>query len=476
MQGGGPGPPRRPPGPPPQPPNGGNITPPPSISGVRRPAGPPPASAPIVHLKPPPMTSSSSPPAMANSASNSPQRPSVLNSRAIEPPKTLLSMSPPRGPPRTSSPLMDSKQKDSTLLGAAPPKDPVDSAPRPAKKAGAIPMFQSRVPEDSKAVAESKEMTRKPPAPLKPSTGLPQNMSPPPTEALLVGRSLPLSRSPPRLNPEEENNAARKRPPPPLEVDPLKRQLKGLGTLNMDSFKIKKFEESSDEEDEKSSRTDAPSSPIPMSKRGGWGIEPSGKVSPLFEGSNEASLIEDETSSLRSKQPSPLSLNLADDDGPADAAEVEDFVAGAREEGRAVLGMRRKESRLRDTGTPTKVTRAVRPFTPDAERPFTPLELPKTGKGPLVVTTLATAVAPGGHKLATLNLRPGRLTVRLLDCSNLLPLKGFKSKGTVDPFVKLRLGASEVFESKKSAVVRKAGDNPKFNRELISFDVVDPLE
>jgi hypothetical protein len=72
------------------------------------------------------------------------------------------------------------------------------------------------------------------------------------------------------------------------------------------------------------------------------------------------------------------------------------------------------------------------------------------------------------------SLKRGRLTVRLKEAHGLL--KAGKVAAGIDPFVMIRVGAAERFESKKSAVLRKTNDSPKFNNEIISFDLLDPQE
>lgn len=76
-------------------------------------------------------------------------------------------------------------------------------------------------------------------------------------------------------------------------------------------------------------------------------------------------------------------------------------------------------------------------------------------------------------KLASMT-RGGRMSIRCISGQD-IRRKDDKSKNPrIDPFIKIRFGAAEKFPWKQTRVKRKQDVNPKFDNEIIFFDVVDP--
>lgn len=83
------------------------------------------------------------------------------------------------------------------------------------------------------------------------------------------------------------------------------------------------------------------------------------------------------------------------------------------------------------------------------------------------------SVEQSNSKLASMT-KGGRISVRCISGHN-IKRKDDKSKNPrIDPFIKLRFGAAEKFPWKQTRVKRKQDANPRFDNEIVFFDVVDP--
>lgn len=78
-------------------------------------------------------------------------------------------------------------------------------------------------------------------------------------------------------------------------------------------------------------------------------------------------------------------------------------------------------------------------------------------------------------RLAT-ELTPGRLTIRCIGGMNVRRKDEVNKVPKQDPFLKFKLGAAERFPYKSTEVQRKTDENPDFQNEIVSFDVLDPRE
>ncbi|CAM9149349.1 unnamed protein product, partial [Ectocarpus fasciculatus] len=86
---------------------------------------------------------------------------------------------------------------------------------------------------------------------------------------------------------------------------------------------------------------------------------------------------------------------------------------------------------------------------------------------------VAAAAAQTDSKLASMT-RGGRMSIRCIAGQD-IRRKDDKSKNPrIDPFLKIRFGAAEKFPWKQTRVKRKQDVNPKFDNEIVFFDVVDP--
>lgn len=72
------------------------------------------------------------------------------------------------------------------------------------------------------------------------------------------------------------------------------------------------------------------------------------------------------------------------------------------------------------------------------------------------------------------SLTKGRLSIRCIEGHDIRRKDDPDKNPRNDPFVRFRLGAAERHPWKNTETQRKQGSNPKFNNELIFFDVTDP--
>jgi Ca2+-dependent lipid-binding protein len=74
------------------------------------------------------------------------------------------------------------------------------------------------------------------------------------------------------------------------------------------------------------------------------------------------------------------------------------------------------------------------------------------------------------------SLSRGRLSIRCIEGHDIRRKDDPDRNPRNDPFIKFRLGAAERHPWKITEVQRKQDSNPKFNDELIFFDVTDPAQ
>lgn len=434
--------------------------------------GPPASVQPIAVLKPPPTQPPSSP--------GESQRPAVQNLRTIDPAKVLAPRGPPLGsPPSRPGPpseqssipavaLTPSKRTDEYMMPGmmamrvAPPKNILSSQGRWSKKPGAIPMFNNRKakenalpPSDGKVdgsvevIVEDEELPAnvpkpepgrlqaKPPPPTKLPPGAPTDKPAPPVTAPEVESKAPpplrpapnRNRAPPRLDPEEEAALRTKRAvvAPPSDEAPFAVKAAPISEAAVPSTVYAAAEESSD--------SDTEMKPAPAAGFENIGLRPK----------RDMWTVEDKPAVSND----PLKSETADNA----------VTRIASTEGRAMAQLPEGEA-LPD----------------ELEPPPKPAPLLTENKGAIKVadsylTLPADSKPPKARAAASsLALKSGRLSVRLKEGSK-FEMEGVKT--AFDLFVKLRLGATEVFESKRSSVLRKASARPQFN-EILSFDVIEP--
>jgi Ca2+-dependent lipid-binding protein len=73
-------------------------------------------------------------------------------------------------------------------------------------------------------------------------------------------------------------------------------------------------------------------------------------------------------------------------------------------------------------------------------------------------------------------LKGGRLTIRCIEGTGLRKRDDRSVNPRVDPYIKFKLGAADKHPWKQTKVKRKQDSNPKFDNEVITFDVITPGE
>ena len=365
--------------------------------------------------------------------------------------------------------LTPSKRTDEYMMPGmlamhvAPPKNILSSQGRWSKKPGAIPMFNNRKarenalpPSDGKvdgsgdiAVEEEElptdiskpqpgRLVAKPPPPMKLPPGAPTDKPAPPMTAPEVESKAPpplrpapnRNRAPPRIDPDEEAALRTKRAvvAPPLDDAPFKRQAKAIPTSDVvaPSTVYAAAEESSD-------------SDVEM------------KLSPVADGEIKGIQLKRDMWTIEDK--------------PADGAEQQKSETAdntvtriASKEGRA-MALHPEAVALPEEPEKLPGPAAILEYKGTIKVTESYLSMPSDSKPP-----------KGRASASSLHLKCGRLSVRLKDCTK-FEMEGVKT--SFDLFVKLRLGATEAFESKRSSVLRKASERPQFN-EVLYFDVVEP--
>lgn len=421
------GPPRRPQGPPPRPAEGTQgVTP--GANVMRRPAGPPPAVTPVIG-KPPPMQ----PPLL--DPDTLAQRPTVQNIRSIEPPKMVapFSIPPPRprAPPPHSTPpsVLDAAEETQTAgtpsrrvdsymmpgmmsVRVAPPKNILSSQGRWSQKPGAVPMFQ---PKDSVSAR------------------------PPPSESKTEAKEDEVVEFMPSI---ETKTASVEvvdvgevvKPPPPVR--------------HPSGIPVDKAPPPVDAP-ELLTKPPAPTRPPPNRNRAPPTIAPEEEAS--------RKRLPPPLSEAPFKRPDPVG-GIGAWGAETEKKHVEEEYSSDEEEG-VVVGKTKDEVLTFDLVKSASIDAAVATIPAPAEA------------AEEEVASLVMRHSLPKPSIAVSSLKGGRLSVRLVE-GVAIAVKG--SKASADPYVKLRLGASDKTEWRKSEVVRKGTENPSFNNELMTFDVIDP--
>lgn len=109
--------------------------------------------------------------------------------------------------------------------------------------------------------------------------------------------------------------------------------------------------------------------------------------------------------------------------------------------------------------------------------PAAPPTVPKAPAAALVVPPSGAEVDIGKHfddsKLGQ-SLTKGRLSIRCIEGHDIRRKDDPEKVPRNDPYLRFRLGAAERHPWKMTETQRKQDSNPKFNNELIYFDVTDP--
>lgn len=342
-------------------------------------------------------------------------------------------------------------------MRVAPPKNVMSSQGRWSKKPGAIPMFGRRPSVDNSApLAESKSVKegvadvklteidkdamasapvmavsmQKPAPPARQPSGIPVDKNAPPVTAPVKEAKPPApvrpapnrNRAPPVVEPEEEEvlkKLKRAAPLPPSSEAPFTKASK---TEVIEQTQVTgppkalqlEHDESSDDEEERKTKDAVQAAP-----------------------SKDLWSLQDPTSAVATevKADKPAKFTLLEEDEPPDAA--------------AVMDQAEEASALKlSSPALDKVVPVQESF----------LALPVAAK-------------PATMPTSTAGLKSGRLSVRLVEGSGLMHKT---NKAPIDPFIKLRVGASDKFEFKRSATIRKAPETVSFNNEIIAFDLINP--
>jgi hypothetical protein len=72
-------------------------------------------------------------------------------------------------------------------------------------------------------------------------------------------------------------------------------------------------------------------------------------------------------------------------------------------------------------------------------------------------------------------VKPGRFSVRCIEGIDIKRKSDPNKIPRTDPYLKVKLGVAEKWPWKQSQTIRKQDNFPKFNNEIISFDVMDPV-
>jgi hypothetical protein len=405
---------------------------------------------PISAIKPPP--SAPPPSALAQNA----QRPPVEGKRPL-PPQQM----PPSGPPRPSG----------TVDNNAAAKD-VTRLP-PGQKQGAISMFEE---DHTKAAIQQAAQVAPPPArpPPRSIPGRPQapgstdssvkrNFRPPPPKSGAVGipEGQPL---PPNARPPEEMKAPPPTKPPPLAVDGGRAPPKEAPEVELarkrqnivppsteppllrvkktvDEKVIKRREkdmpeyESSDEDEEPPQLV---KQPLP------FGVL-KGEIPPLTK-------KEEANEEMKGNKPDERSIVTGQSN---DKESVNSSSMGRLSRGKSVKLAKPKEVALAPAAAPPDIKQSE--FVPSAPAI---LDMDKHFDD----STLGKLLSRGRLSIKCIE----GLDIRRKDDQDKIPRN--------DPFLKFRLGVAERLPWKTTETKRKQDSNPKFDNEIIFFDVVDPLQ
>ena len=529
------GPPKKPEGPPPRP--VGSIDPTATIRGVgesqkKAPPGPPPGGA-AGPLKPPPLAppprallQTSQRPAIESikgiEIPKVPSKPSTANTPV--PVSQILARGPP--PPRGLTPeFYDKEEHEKQLIEAqqkaAAPKFDQQAQPS-AKKDGAISMFETPVeppiePAEKKArIAKGKPLPENVPKPgPPPRTGaIPQSPSADPTSGAVMMRAprpLPPQAQapgipegqplPPELKPPSEKQPppSSKEPPnrnrapprgepvrfvpapdPPKDSDPPYFRGK-KAVVDPDQFLKRRekahpeFEESSSDDEEldkdgqpKRTFVRQPGRPKQQFIATGAAAEKEAEkkleAAKAQEEALKAKEAQDKIAAVeataaaeamkaqeeelkRIKEAASAKVESA----KADAAKAEEAKAEAvKFEAKVEAPVVEEEEAIPSMPVKENVVSAYVPEPPEALEPF--VDQSKLGK---ILST-------------------GRLSIRCISGAGIRKRDDNAKVPRTDPYIKFKLGVAERHPWKTTQVYRKQTDEPSFDNELISFDILEP--
>ena len=450
-------------------PGGGNVNP----AILKRPPGPPPGGAPLSAIKPPPRAPP--PIALAQTA----QRPTV------DPPKRTAESSSDYG----TSP----KKQDIGATESAPSKLPNTYITPAAKKDGAIAMFEEE-PEETPAMrADFKPPPGRGPPPGKGPPGGPPPGGPPGAALGRPSRPLPPKANPPGIpegqplppsgKPEESIKApAPVKPPPrgplggraPPEEEPetyeMRKKAKMTPPAPTSEPPLLRIKKQKEEEIVKRREKDMPE----------------------FESSDE-----DEEDPNLVKQPLPFGVlkqplpktkaeREADEErirkeAAAKAAQeaADNFTVGSSSAAPSIAQTGRGVSMLSMTSAASSSAPPSAALRENKLSGFVPQAPAAAVPTALVVAPAATEADIGKHfddsKLGR-NLSKGRLSIRCIEGHDIRRKDDPDKVPRNDPYIKFRLGAAERHPWKITETQRKQDSNPKFQDELIFFDVTDPAQ
>lgn len=490
------------------------------VGEIKKPPGAPPGPPPAAAIKPPPMA----PP--PRTLMQTQQRPPLEGIKPIEASKLATAANPSpnvsvktpaqpvnsgRGPPpRVIFPDQSNLDEPINMKGAAPPKLNMAARPSPvSRKAGAISMFETQ--PEVVAIAEKKPNTIEPPQAL--PQGAPRPGPPPRGVVVAADPTLPMVRTPRPLPPRPQPAGIPEGHPLPPESKPEKvvkdvAPVKPAPNRNRapprhdpdarpEKFDVKppdteppfvkgrkveaeeifvprrqrenpEFESSSDEEGDESNRQTRKTKPkIPATVAQSIASEIKVPEAQVIDSKSESLIGSPEAVGLTpaaalSAAPAPVPSAdpaLASVSAPASAAAV-------------------PSSSLVPASDPSMIPISTLPrnvlSTGDKDIP------PEDVVDEILTTDF---IAPPSaeftldftSKLAK-QLTNGRLSIRCIEGIDVRRKDDLNKIPRTDPFLRFRLGAAERHPWVTTSVKRKQDNNPKFDDEIVHFDVLDPIK
>mmetsp|Transcript_16218 Transcript_16218/g.22145 ORF Transcript_16218/g.22145 Transcript_16218/m.22145 type:complete len:1209 (-) Transcript_16218:67-3693(-) len=478
-------PPRRPPGPPPP---RAPIDGPRPMAAVNlgngdappRPRGPPPNVAPLAALKPPPRA----PPPIGLQQSQ--QRPPIDNSNEkasnnstspIPPPKTANNF--PAAPAKAGGismfeqpdekPSID-EQADKKPRIARPKDSPIDASLK------GIPLPRGPPPPNARVMSPTNE-------PLIPTLG---RQRPQPPTSLSAG--IPAGQpQPPAFQPEKDA-----RPPPPVKAPPKNRappkedrpdsrrpSSTGL-TVNSSAKMISSPPPPTTEPPFLKGKKEVTAKPLTKRRE---------RDMPEFEESDD-----DEDNPTLVKQPLPFGVIKK----PVPPSPMEVAAAAAKKE--ALLAIEQAQAPITPAVIPsakTSVAISPPPTAPEEKPPqLTDTSVAVESRKdkpdakqvvvpPPTESKMSEFVPPPPASVETLDkhfddsklgktLTLGRLSIKCIEGFEIKKKDEKDPNARIDPFLKFRLGVAERHPWKRTETRRKQNANPKFENEIVFFDITDP--
>ena len=434
--------------------------------GIKRPPGPPPNVSVGGSIKPPPNVP---PPA---SVQQSAQRPTVES-----PVKKIPAPAVP--PPDMAGPLKRPATGPSDE--AMPKKNSI--APGPTQKAGAIDMFEGEDPtlvaeQQARAAALAKSQAPRggPPPRALPPRGPPGTPSqgPPPGPPVGFGargpRPLPPRMNPPGIpdgQPLPPSDSAPKdsKAPPPVRPPP-KTEDGGRAPPKIDPEEERRLRM-----EVKAPTTEPPLLRVKKPVEAPF-VKRRDRENPEMESSDE----EEEQPNLV-KQPLPFGVLKKDIPPLVKKDSEEQELAKVKEATKAAAAQIQKPPSDNDSisaSTLSKIRKSSKPKEVVEAPPVAPVNT-KTNEFVPGAPTVAIDKHFDDSNLGK-TLTRGRLLIKCIEGIEIRRKDDQDRVPRNDPFIKFRLGAAERHPWKSTQPKRKQDSHPKFDDEIISFDMLDPVQ